>query len=149
VNHPSPSPNEIVHGVVAVLPRDGCLLVIQRAAGILAGGTWCFPGGAIEPGETAEAALIREIDEELGVAVRPVREIWQCDLNDGNLVLHWWLTAFAIDRDPPLHPNPSEVADARWLAPAEIAELPMLLESNRLFLVEWEHLVETGGVDVP
>jgi 8-oxo-dGTP diphosphatase len=48
---------------------DGQVLIAQRPPGKLAAGAWEFPGGKIEPGETAEAALLRELAEELGVSV--------------------------------------------------------------------------------
>src|SRR5205823_6513371 len=61
----------IVRGVLAVLERRGKLLLIRRAAGVRAAGVWCFPGGTIEPGESEEAALAREIREELNLVVAP------------------------------------------------------------------------------
>ena len=52
---------------VALIDADGRLLVQQRPAGKTFAGLWEFPGGKIEPGETPEAALIRELREELGI----------------------------------------------------------------------------------
>jgi 8-oxo-dGTP diphosphatase len=54
---------------VALVDGDGRVLVQQRPAGKPMAGLWEFPGGKLEPGETPEAALIRELDEELGIAV--------------------------------------------------------------------------------
>ena len=54
--------------VAAVIERDGLILVAQRLAGSHAG-KWEFPGGKVEPGESPEAALRREIDEEFGVEI--------------------------------------------------------------------------------
>ncbi len=48
---------------------DGRVLVQQRPAGKPMAGLWEFPGGKIDPGETPEAALIRELHEELGIEV--------------------------------------------------------------------------------
>lgn len=53
-----------INVVGAVILKDGLILCAQRGTGALAG-MWEFPGGKIEPGETARAALEREIDEEL------------------------------------------------------------------------------------
>ncbi|NEL27756.1 MAG: NUDIX domain-containing protein, partial [Xanthomonas perforans] len=53
----------------ALVDRDGRVLVQQRPPGTSMAGLWEFPGGKVEPGETPEAALIRELDEELGIAV--------------------------------------------------------------------------------
>lgn len=59
-----------VHVVAAALiDADNRILVAQRLPGGALAGLWEFPGGKIEPGETPEAALVRELDEELGVIV--------------------------------------------------------------------------------
>lgn len=54
--------------VAAIIHREGKILATQRGHGEFAGG-WEFPGGKIEPGETAEEAVIREIREELGATI--------------------------------------------------------------------------------
>ncbi len=51
----------------ALVDRDGRVLLAERPRGKHLAGTWEFPGGKVEPGETPEAALIRELKEELGV----------------------------------------------------------------------------------
>ena len=51
----------------------------------------CFVGGAIEPGESQEDAVVREFREEVGGQVRPVRLIWEYTRPDGKLHLYWWL----------------------------------------------------------
>ena len=54
---------------VALIDADGRVLLAQRPAGKTMAGLWEFPGGKVQPGETPEAALIRELKEELGVDV--------------------------------------------------------------------------------
>lgn len=56
---------------VALLRPDGRVLMQQRPRAKEHGGLWEFPGGKIEPGETAEAALVREIAEELALQLDP------------------------------------------------------------------------------
>lgn len=53
----------------ALVDADSRVLLAQRPAGKPMAGLWEFPGGKIEPGETPEAALIRELAEELGIGV--------------------------------------------------------------------------------
>ena len=54
----------------ALVDPDGRVLVAQRPAGKPMAGLWEFPGGKVQPGESPEAALIRELEEELGVETR-------------------------------------------------------------------------------
>lgn len=53
---------------VALVDADGRVLLQQRPQGKSLAGLWEFPGGKLEPGETPEAALVRELEEELGIA---------------------------------------------------------------------------------
>ena len=53
--------------------RGGAVLLARRPEGKKMAGLWEFPGGKIEPGETPEAALARELHEELGIEVAPQR----------------------------------------------------------------------------
>ena len=53
----------------ALVDADGRVLICKRPAGKALAGLWEFPGGKVEAGETPEAALIRELDEELGIQV--------------------------------------------------------------------------------
>ncbi|MCC4253597.1 MAG: (deoxy)nucleoside triphosphate pyrophosphohydrolase [Pseudomonadota bacterium] len=52
---------------VALIDGDGRVLLQQRPPGKPMAGLWEFPGGKVEPGETPEAALVRELEEELGI----------------------------------------------------------------------------------
>ena len=55
---------------VALVDADGRVLIAQRPPGKALAGLWEFPGGKLDPGERPEAALIRELGEELGIAVK-------------------------------------------------------------------------------
>jgi 8-oxo-dGTP diphosphatase len=55
----------------ALLDADGRVLLAKRPQGRPLAGLWEFPGGKVEPGETPEGALVRELEEELGITVDP------------------------------------------------------------------------------
>lgn len=57
----------VLVSAVALVDVDGRVLIAQRPEGKAMAGLWEFPGGKVEPGETPEVALIRELQEELGI----------------------------------------------------------------------------------
>ena len=63
----APKPILLV-AAVALVDADGRVLLAERPAGKHLAGTWEFPGGKVQAGETPEAALIRELAEELGIS---------------------------------------------------------------------------------
>jgi 8-oxo-dGTP diphosphatase len=113
------------------LRRGGRLLVIKRAPGMILPGYWTPPSGRIEPGETQEQALVREVEEELGVKVTPIAKVWECPTDDGEFLLHWWTAE--IDSDE-LRLDPAEVADARWVTCEEFLKLEPTFSGDRDFM---------------
>src|SRR5579864_5213852 len=59
----------VLVAAVALIDADGRVLLAERPEGKHLAGLWEFPGGKVDPGETPEAALIRELAEELGIDV--------------------------------------------------------------------------------
>ncbi|MDQ4064798.1 MAG: NUDIX domain-containing protein [Actinomycetota bacterium] len=119
--------------VVAVLRRGERVLVIRRGPKTIMSGYWSPPSGRIEPGETHEAALVREIEEELGLSATPGAKVWECPTDDGIYLLHWWTaelrnTAFTLD--------PDEVSEARWVTSAEFHQLQPTFAGDRRFFDE-------------
>jgi 8-oxo-dGTP pyrophosphatase MutT (NUDIX family) len=121
-------------GIVALVVRDGRLLVIQRSQQVRAPGTFCFPGGAIEPGETEAEAVVRELAEELSLPARAVGPLWT-SVTPWGVSLAWWLAD--VEAHHEAVPNPQEVAACWWLSVEEIRRLPDLLSSNLEFLAAW------------
>ena len=126
-------------GAVAIMVQDGRMLVIRRSRHVIAPLAYCFPGGGIEEGETEEAAAVREVQEEIGIPIRPLRRLWECT-TAWNVHLAWWLAE--MDPAAVAVPNPREVASIHWFTPREMASLPDLLDSNREFL----DLIEAGNI---
>ncbi|ADB17776.1 NUDIX hydrolase [Pirellula staleyi DSM 6068] len=118
-------------GVVGVIMEQGKLLVIRRSRLVRAPLKYCFPGGSIEPGETEQQAVLRELDEELALDVTVGKKLWHCTTSWG-VDLAWW----QVFRDPSQEPQiaPSEVDSYYWMTAAEMQVLRDLLPSNYEFL---------------
>jgi 8-oxo-dGTP diphosphatase len=93
---------------------DGTVLIAQRPPGKLAAGAWEFPGGKIEPREAAEAALVRELEEELGVHVQQLEPFLQVTHAYRDRVVV--LDAFLIDAFEG-DPHGREGQALRWVSP--------------------------------
>ena len=114
-------------GAIGLLSRGVKYLVIRRAAGILKGGYWCFPGGHVERGETPRQAVQRELDEELGITVEPVERLGSVRVLDTNHVLAVWTVRHLSGE---IHPAADEIAEVRWLTPSEIRTITPGVPSN-------------------
>ena len=97
--------------VAAVMVRDGHVFASQRGYGDFKG-WWEFPGGKIEPGETPQEALVREIREELAaeIEVGDLLETVEWDYPSFHLTMHCFLCTLLTDS---LHLN--EHQDSAWL----------------------------------
>ena len=112
-------------GVGAVLVRDGRVLVGLRRGGPSTG-TWSFPGGKVEHGETTEETALRELREETGLAAaRPhalpfvtVDEVEPGTVFETRFVLLRWVGGEAQE------PEPHKCGDWQWVAWEELEQLP-------------------------
>lgn len=130
---------KIIEVVAAVILQNGKIFATQRGYGAYKDG-WEFPGGKIEPGETREDAVVREISEELATTIRVDQfiETVEHDYPDFHLTMHCYLCSVVCGELQLL-----EHEDARWLdattlhsvdwLPADVELLPkveLILKSH-------------------
>lgn len=109
---------------VALVDADGRILLQQRPPCKSLAGLWEFPGGKIEPGETPEAALIRELAEELGISVSTAclapATFASAPLGDRHLLL-----LLFVCRKWEGTPRAIEASALTWVRPVQMHTLPM------------------------
>lgn len=108
--------------VAAAIQRDGRYLVARRTRPADVAGRWEFPGGKVEPDETEQRALAREIREELGVEIAIVDRVpGEWPLHD-ELVLHLYRATLAGGEPMPLEQHD----EIRWVTIAEFDSVDWL-----------------------
>lgn len=116
--------NCLIVVAAALVDRDGRMLVQQRPEGGSMAGLWEFPGGKLEEGETPEAALIRELAEELAIDVDQACLAPACfasdRLGDGHLLLLLY-----VCRKWQGIPEARHASALRWVRPVELHGLDM------------------------
>ena len=113
--------------VAAIIHDNGKILATQRGYGEFKDG-WEFPGGKMQPGETAEEAIIREIEEELRVRITPEKLLItvECDYPNFHLTMHCFFSTIVEGTIELV-----EHEAMKWLADTEldsVAWLPADLE---------------------
>lgn len=106
----------------AVIQRGGQVLIARRPSKGLLGGMWEFPGGKLEPAETLEACLVREIKEEMGVKILVKAEfgVYQHAYTHFRVTLHAFLCELAGGE-----PVNIQAAQLAWVEPQRLADFPM------------------------
>jgi len=127
---------------VGLVWNHGKLLIDQRPADGLLGGLWEFPGGKVEPGETLEECLVREVKEELGIDIR-VEESFvtvKHSYTHFRITLHSFHCRYLDGR-----PQPRQVAAWRWVYPSELAGFAFPKANKRVLeALEKEDLFSRG-----
>lgn len=109
---------------VALVDEYRRVLLQQRAPGRAMAGLWEFPGGKVEQGETPEAALVRELAEELGIEVEPGALVPACFASAALGEAHMVLLLY-ICRSWRGSPRPLDAAALRWATTGEMRALAM------------------------
>ncbi|MGH1576062.1 8-oxo-dGTP diphosphatase MutT [Planktotalea sp.] len=116
---------KVVHvSAVALIDVDGRVLLAQRPEGKSMAGLWEFPGGKIEAGETPEAALIRELQEELGI------DTWASCLAPLTFASHSYddfhllMPLFACRKWDGI-PQAKENQTLKWVKASDLSKYPM------------------------
>ena len=107
----------MVDVVAALVVENGKFMICQRPEHKARGLLWEFVGGKVEPGETKEAALIRECREELGCTVSPGPVYMDVDHFYPDIAIHLTLFRATVAGG---RPRKLEHADIRFISPSEI-----------------------------
>ncbi|WP_340110099.1 (deoxy)nucleoside triphosphate pyrophosphohydrolase [Pikeienuella sp. HZG-20] len=114
----------VLVAAAALIDRDGRVLLAERPAGKPMAGLWEFPGGKVKPEETPEAALIRELQEELGI------DTWKSCLAPLSFASHAYpdfhllMPLFACRKWNGI-PAPREGQRLKWVRPADFGAYEM------------------------
>lgn len=109
----------------ALIDADGRVLLQKRSAGRALAGLWEFPGGKVESGELPEAALVRELEEELGIAIDSAALQPACFASAPAGERHMLLLLY-LCRAWTGEPRPLDAEALKWVRPDEMiaAEMP-------------------------
>ncbi len=108
----------------ALIDGDGRVLLAQRPEGKSLAGQWEFPGGKVEDGETPEAALIRELDEELGITVKQACLAPFVFASHTYETFHLLMPLYLIRRWEG-EPEAREHMSLKWVPPLKLRDYPM------------------------
>jgi len=117
---------------VAVRREDGKWLMVRRSRNVGSPLKVCFPGGTVEAGERQEEAVVREMQEELGLKVRPVRRVWKHEFTDRPLTLWGWIAA--LENGGEMKVNEEEIAEVFWMDAKEGSSHPDGMATNPHFI---------------
>ncbi len=121
---PAGAPPLVLVAAVVLVDADGRVLLARRPEGKAMAGLWEFPGGKIDPGETPEAALIRELAEELGIDVAASCLAPFTFASHAYPEFHLLMPLYVCRKWTGI-PTAREGQRLAWVRPARLAEYPM------------------------
>lgn len=121
---PAPPLKLVTVVAAALIDADGRILLAQRPAHKEHGGLWEFPGGKIMEAETPEAALIRELKEELGIQVA-AKCLAPLTFASHSYETYHLLMPLYVCRNWEGEPEPLEGQKLAWVAPRRLRDYPM------------------------
>lgn len=119
--------------IVAVVMRNGETLVIRRKAGPSHPGYFGPPMMHVQAGEPEADALVNGVRQQLGLEVRPIRQVWSCLSHRGDHDPHWWLAECGSGE---LDVDGESVNQAAWVSPSDFAALDQAFANDRKFYLE-------------
>ena len=127
-------PEAPIAGVAATIFSGDSVLLVRRG-NEPAKGKWGLPGGVIELGETVEEAVVREVKEETGIDVRPIRLITALDSivrdDEGRIRFHYVIFEYLCEATGGALNASSDVQDARWFTFNSIDAIDILPWTRR------------------
>ena len=108
----------------ALVDADGRVLIAQRPEGKQLAGLWEFPGGKMEPGETPEETIVRELKEEIGVETQ-IPCLAPLTFASHTYETFHLLMPLYVCRRFTGEPRPIEVAAVKWVRPNRLRDFPM------------------------
>ncbi len=116
----SEQPAKVLHVAVGVILRDGHILLALRNSKQHQGGKWEFPGGKVEPGETVQQALARELHEEVAINITASSALMQLEYSypEKTVLLDIYLVS-GFNGEP----HGREGQPLRWASIAELSDI--------------------------
>ena len=110
------------------IEHDGKFLLLLRHPHKASGNKWGLPAGKREGGETLLEAVLREVNEETGLALSPsdIKHFRSVYVRDGSFDLEWHMFSTILDAKPSIIIEPSEHSEFKWVAPREALSMDLI-----------------------
>lgn len=140
----SPIPHKMI-GVAVIWNEEGLVLIDKRKPDGLLGGLWEFPGGKVEPGETVQACIQREIHEELGIEIEVRDRVITIDHAYSHFKVTLDVFNCGLIRGVP---SAIECDEVRWVTLEEIEHFPFPKANEKIIdAIKISHKVKERGND--